>query len=469
MFSTRGKTATYLIITDNHVMRADVRGQQLLNVTQEDRPIGTTLPIAVELACGLTGKRPAQKTFVVADDFWTGVVDLDERSIYGLSGEELEQMLRYETESMSNLDPSNSRMGFVELSSVPPDTRRFWASGVPSDVLSGVAQAVRVRGGKLQLLANPIGLSSPDRSGVPWVEFTAELAGAFAAPAESGGLPRAYVTRRSATSDRWYEALETLFGGVLPEIGWQGTPEDRPDLFTGSLEALSDESSLKRWIEGVVERTTKPTGFPYIAAPQTQTSSRVIAGVGGVVALLTFLLCGAFAWTLNSEVSSMRSKIAEWSVPAIEKQSLDKLVEETNARLEELKGQEPIEAAKREKLRLLLDQRDRFAILLEAVASQSESNLVLDSMMPASSGVVLSGRAIRRDSITGLVQRLEPLVATVGWAVRPASVTGANQTTAGGPWTFTIELAEQVAKRQPETMTDPVPNQYASSPTKGDD
>ena len=98
-----GQTSTYLIITESHVMRADVRGEQLVKLTKEDRPVGTTLPIAVELACGLTGKKPAQKTYVVADDFWTGVVDLDERSIYGLAGEELEQMLRFETESLSNL------------------------------------------------------------------------------------------------------------------------------------------------------------------------------------------------------------------------------------------------------------------------------------------------------------------------------------------------------------------------------
>ena len=148
-------------------MRADVHRGQVARLTREPRPVGTTLPIAVELACSLTKKRPAQKTYVIADDFWTGVIDLDERSIYGLEGEELEQMLRFETESLSDLDPLNSRLGFVELSPVPPDTRRFWGAAVPSEVLSGVAQAVRVRGGRLELLANPIGMSSPDRSGVP--------------------------------------------------------------------------------------------------------------------------------------------------------------------------------------------------------------------------------------------------------------------------------------------------------------
>ena len=132
--------------------------------------------------------RPAVRTFVVADDFWTGVVDLDERSIYGLSGEELEQRLRKETESMSNLDPSNSRMGFVELSSVPPDTYAgIWRP------LAMSYQASHRRSSP-QLLANPalFKLTRPLRR--PWVEFTAELAGASRHP-QNRGLPRAYVTR----------------------------------------------------------------------------------------------------------------------------------------------------------------------------------------------------------------------------------------------------------------------------------
>ena len=89
MLFTGGQTSTYLIITESQVMRADARGNQLTNLTKEARPVGTTLPIAVELACGLTAKKPAQRTYVISDDFWTGVVDLDERSIYGLQEKNL--------------------------------------------------------------------------------------------------------------------------------------------------------------------------------------------------------------------------------------------------------------------------------------------------------------------------------------------------------------------------------------------
>lgn len=446
MFSFGGQNSTFLIITDREVMRADVRGGKVAQLAREARPIGTTLPIAVELACGLTGKKPAQKTYVIADDFWTGVVDLDERSIYGLEGEELEQMLRFETESLSDLDPVSSRLGFVELSSVPPDTRRFWGAAVPSEVLSGVAKAVRVRGGRLELLANPIGLSSPDRSGVPWVEFTPELAGAFAAPAESGGFPRAYVTQRSSTSDRWFEALGTLFGGDLPDMGWQTSPEDRPALYEGSLESLSDERVLERWVQGLVTRCSNPSGFPNVPAPQIPTSDKTVFRIGAAAALLMALACGGSAWTMHSRASGMNAEMARLAEPAAEKKQLDTEIKDLKKDLEELRVQAAEATAKRDNLRLLIDNGDRFAVLLRSLAEQADSNLVVDKIVPEFEGITLSGRAIRSDAVTQMVGRLEQAVAPVGWSVQPPSVTGANQTTAGGPWTFEIRLVDQQPK-----------------------
>lgn len=443
MFSFGGQNSTFLIITDREVMRADVRGDQVAGLTREPRPLGTTLPIAVELACGLTGKKPAQKTYVIANDFWTGVIDIDERSIYGLEGDDLEQMLRFETESLSDLDPTNSRLGFVELSIVPPDTRRFWGAAVPSEVLSGVAKAVRVRGGKLEFLANPIGMSSPDRSGVPWVEFTPELAGAFAAPAESGGFPRAYVTQRSLTSERWYESLSSLFGGELPGSGWQTTPEDRPRLYTGSLESLSDESVLQRWVQGLVTRAANPEGFPHVDAPQIPTSDKTLFTIGAAAALVTAIICGGLAWTINSRVSGMNDEIARLEQPANEKKQLDKSIKKLNEEIDELRVEEMEATTKRDNLRLLIDHGDRFAVLLRTIAEQADSNLVVDSITPDPNGMTLSGRAIRSDAVTRIVRQLEPAVASVGWSVRPPSVVGANQTIAGGPWTFTIELVDR--------------------------
>jgi len=475
LISFGGQNSTFLIITAGQAMRADVRGDQVVKLTREPRPVGTTLPIAVELACGLTGKKPSQKTYVIADDFWTGVIDLDERSIYGLEGDELEQMLRFETESLSDLDPMNSRLGFVELSPVPPDTRRFWGAAVPGEVLSGVAQVVRVRGGKLELLANPIGMSSPDRSGIPWVEFTPELAGAFSAPADSGGFPRAYVTKRSSTSDRWYDALTTLFGGELPPTGWQTTPADRPPLYAGSLESLSDEPVLERWVQGIVTRAANPEGFPHVLAPQIPTSDKILFRIGTAAALVITLACGTLAWTMNAHTSDMRIQIDRLAAPRAEKKRLDKVLKELKVEVEELRTEAKETTAKWDNLRLLMNQGNRFAVLLKSLADQANPNLVVDAITPKSNGMTLSGCSIRSDAVTQLAQKLEPILAPVGWSVRPASAKGSNHTTAGGPWTFTIELVDQqptapTASLQSETAIPSLLNPTnATTDRKGND
>jgi hypothetical protein len=90
-----------------------------------------------------------------------------------------------------------------------------------------------------------------------------------------------------------------------------------------------------------------------------------------------------------------------------------------------------------------MDQGDRFAVLLKSLADQANPNLVVDAITPKSNGMTLSGSSIRSDAVTQLVQKLEPILAPVGWSVRPASAKGSNQTAAGGPWTFTIQLVDQ--------------------------
>ncbi len=427
-------------------MRVDLRGDQIVAFSQEQRSVGMTLPIAVEMACGLSKKKPAQKTYVIADDFWTGVIDLDERSIYGLEGAELEQMLRFETESLSDLDPMNSRMGFVELTSVSLETRRFWGVAVPNEVLSGVARAVLTRGGKLELLAHPIGLSHPDHPGVPWIEFTPEMAGAFAAPSDTDKLPRGYVTQRSSASNRWFEVLETMFGGELPANGWQSSAADQPTLYAGTLESLDDEQVRLRWVRGLAKRVTNEGGFPYLAAPQIPTSTKAIATVGAVAALVVASICGAFAVTMKSRVSELQMQIAKLEGPTAEKKGLDKQIKELQEQVNELSVTAEQSRFRRDNLRVLVDQGDRFSVLLRALADRAESNLVVDAITPTKQGMTLSGREIRTDAVTQMVQQVEPKLAEVGWAVRPPSVTGSNQTKAGGPWVFEVELIDQRPK-----------------------
>jgi Tfp pilus assembly protein PilN len=244
-----------------------------------------------------------------------------------------------------------------------------------------------------------------------------------------------------------------MFGGKMPEKGWQTTPADRPPAYTGTLESLSDDLVLERWINGLVSRSATPSGFPHIPAPQTQTSSKTVASVGAAAALVAGLICGTLVWNMQARVSSMRAEIERLAGPADEKKRLDESIKETKSEMEELALEAEEATSKRDNLRLLVDQSNRFAVLLQALADEAESSIVLDSITSNPDGINLSGRAIRNEAATVLIRQLEPVLTQVGWAVRPPSVTGLNQTTAGGPWSFTIELTEQKPEAQQQIET----------------
>lgn len=70
-------------------------------------------------------------------------------------------MLKFETETLANLDPMTSHMGYVELSPVPPDTRRFWCVAPSVEVLVSISSEVEMRDGKLAYFGHPLGLSGP--------------------------------------------------------------------------------------------------------------------------------------------------------------------------------------------------------------------------------------------------------------------------------------------------------------------
>ncbi|MEM7560776.1 MAG: hypothetical protein AAF394_16765, partial [Planctomycetota bacterium] len=266
----------------------------------------------------------------------------------------------------------------------------------------------------------------------------------------------------------------TLFGGELPPIGWQSTPEDRPAAYTGSLESLSDDQVLQRWVQGIVTRAANPTGFPHVPAPQVPTSTKTLFRIGVAATLLMGLACGGLAWSMYSRTSEMKEQIAKLKEPQAEKKQLDEQIKGLNEALGKLRVEAKDAKAKQDNLRLLTDQSDRFSVLLQSLADQAGTNLVVDSIRPDGKGMILAGRTIRSDAVTQLVQRLETTAAQVGWYIRPPSVTGSNRTVGGGPWTFTIELIDSrptapEIDSQPEAITSLAKPTSASALREGRD
>lgn len=449
MFSSSKQSVTLLILTPTEVMRADMKGGKtpaIKSFAKAERPARTPIAAAAELAVSLIDAKPSSHTILLAEDLWSGIVDLDDRSIYGLEGDELNQMLRFETESQSDLDPMTGHLGCIELSPVPPDTRRFWCTAISSDELMGVATAISLRGGKLAFCAHPIGLASPEMIGVPWIEFSETLAGAFALGGD--GLPRASISTRSKTSDRWYQALEVNFGSELPEEGWLMPGAKPPSAYSGALQSLEVEETLQRWITSVASRLTRPDTLPVVAPIVPEASAQTLTRVGAAAVFLVAAACGShYAWSKWTE-SSIEQQIAKLKEPAEEQRKLNEDLTKLNTQITELESELDEVEVQQAELALITARSDRFSALLEYIAAGRDENLVVDEISVNTTGLQLAGRAIRSDAATNLAMHLTPRVAEIGWKVEAPSMQGSNKLVNGGPWAFTINLVDTVPQVQ---------------------
>ena len=89
-FSRSSRTITLLVLSPTEVMRVDIKtGDQpvILDLSKTDRPARTPIAAAAELAISLTETSPSQRTILLAEDLWSGIIDIDDRSIYGLEGD----------------------------------------------------------------------------------------------------------------------------------------------------------------------------------------------------------------------------------------------------------------------------------------------------------------------------------------------------------------------------------------------
>jgi len=440
MLRSPKRPITLLVITRDQVLRADGKNGNLRTFFQSDRPARTPLPAAVELAISLSKEKPAQQTIVIADEIWTGVIDVDERSIAGLEGDELDQMLRFETETLSNLDPMNSQIGILELAPVPPDTRRFWCSAIASEVLAGINAAVMLRGGKCQFCTHPAGMANPEMRGIPWVEFTENLAGAYMIGGD--GLPRASIAPRSKTSNRWYKAFELNFGSELPDEGWQLDSSAPPEAYTGNLQRIDTEEKIQHWINILASRLYHTTPIPVVAPPVPETTAAFMTQVGVIAAtVITMASVGHFLWT-KYEIQSVEQEIVSLREPRDEKLALERDIAKLTKQIAENTVSLTEQVIQRRELQLLTERSDRYADLLKQLAITCDQDIVVDDIKPSVKGIRLSGRALKSESPNMLAIALGPKALQMGWSVSPPSLTGENKLVNGGPWKFHLELAD---------------------------
>ena len=433
---------TVLVVKATEVMRAEVsfRGGRMVvdQLERTERHPDVPMVTAAEMAVGLIGSNPSMNTILMVEDIWSGILDIDDRSIFGLEGAELEQMLKFETETMSSLDPMNSFLGAVELASVPPDTRRFWCSALPNEMLKQACAMVRLRGGKLTQISSTIGLAGPNGQSA-WTEFSDSLAGAFIA--NSDGLPRASITRRSKQSDRWFRSLNSLFGGDLPSTGWLEAGAERPSVYSGTLVEFEADELVSGWVADATDRLN-PKSHPVVLPPAPGTSVKTYRTVSFAASVMMLLLCFLGYWNANAQEAAIKLEIEQLQKPADEKASMVAISKSLKSQNEKLFETYVEISGQQDAVVMLTSGRDRYSVLLRLLAQNRHPLLTVRSLELDPDGLVITGESVRNDAPNQLALAIASQLLPFGWKVSTPTITGSNQMTDRGPWKFSLKLIE---------------------------
>lgn len=458
------RLATLLVVTRSEVARADFsigNTVRLINRDRVARPESQSLTAGVELALSLNGGA-TPRAVLLTDECWTGIIDVDVRAVEGLEAPELKQMLNFESESFSGLDPMASHLGFLELARTQSESRRFWTTAISSAELNTAAEAVSLRGGKLTQIAHPLGATIPPSrdpiSGTSaWIEFTPDLAGVFSATGDSQSVSTASIVSRTSSSNRWWSSLANALDGNLPRQGWKSVGADPvPKDYTGDLYSLSEEAAWEQWLVGIGGRLTSATdSTPVVEVPAPEASAGARTRVGAVAAVAVAGLCGLHYASGSWNMASIRQQIAALEEPAEEKRKIDAERQTVEKEIGELEKTVQVIENQQAGLAQLTAHSDRFAELLRLIAAGRDENLVVDEISVHEEGLRLAGRAIRSDAATGLALHLSPRAAEIGWKVKAPTLEGENRLASGGPWQFTIDLVD----------APPTPNEYDTGRT----
>jgi len=433
---------TLILVVGSDVVRADFamgKTPRLKHLSRAVRSDLQTLPVAVELALS-DGGRPAA-TVLLTDELWSGIVDVDSRGADGLTGDELEQMLKFEAETFSDVDPMTSYLGQGMISSERNSgRRRFQVAQVDANAVAPCVAAVAMRRGRLTHVMSPLGLVEPNNA-TEWLEFSAINVAAFRR--DQGGSDAAIVPR-TASADRWWTQLGNQFGGELPQVGWIWPgAEQVPAEFAADAKLVTDDAQLEQWLLGAAARLAhEAEAAPLISVPAPETTHSTRRRIGNLATVAALVLCACHFTTSRWVQSSMESEIEQLQAPATEKADMDSQKSMLTTEIDEQKKELEKIAKQHETLARLNDAPDRFAILLSRIAEGGDENLLVEGITPNEKGIEISGRVIRSDSASRLASHLTVTAAQLGWKVEAPELDGKNQLINGGPWKFTIELTE---------------------------
>ncbi len=453
-----------LLLFNRQVVRADY-GKDLSKTAfylHETVDVESTLWDAVEQVT--SGYPPlSSRTIILSSDVWSQIVMLPKLSVAGIEPTDLEEVLKFEAETLSGIDIDEISLAWTLLG--PRDEyQQFWVSAIRKSDLEDVNKLLESVGCREIVIAHPAGLAgnlntSPSGESIEiWDDLAFHLV--------NHGAKLSFV--KQASPGHFESGSPVLFGGT-----WSEPLDGHPN-----VEWMTDEASVRCWSERVA--TNYQQRLAELAAPLIRRTKRTSVTpirhlLTGVIALAVVGFCFWHWQYVHGQNERLRQQIEQVKIPAAEKKKYDS---QLMAILEQRAQVEVEDSALGDDLKrvrfFLENQSNRFAKLLNLLIELRTDDLVIQQMGGTEEGVLLSGISLNGEAAQALAKRLRERAVTLGWAVNPARQEGQQQLTTGGPWKFEILLTDTgpfesavQPRRKPSPSSKSKPSNLGSRITHG--
>lgn len=421
-----------ILFYNRGVVRADFnRGHRgPIFKLQESVDVESTIMEAVEQV--VDGQSPiASRALVLWTDVWSQIISLPRLSISGIESEELDEILKFEAETLSGIEIDE-----VSLASIPlgrqEEMQRFWVSAIRKSDLDSVHRVLESAGCREIVVAHPAGLSGdPKSSSATSIEVWNEIA--YFLEEQSSKLVRV----KQASIDQFHPDHQILLGIDAASFEIDDEIETR---------RLADEHCFDEWAAQIarnyLQREHDQTA-PLIRLARASSGISVRYLFSGMIALAVIGFC-FWHWNyMRVHNESVVKQIVEIKKPAAEKKKYDSQLISILETRAELETEDAALGDDLKRVQFFLDnQSNRIPKLLNLLVELGAPEMAIEKIAGSDEGVSISGISLNGEAAQALAKRLREKAVPLGWAVNPARQEGQQKLTTGGPWNYEILLTD---------------------------
>lgn len=454
---------TLLLVTAERVVRADFRQGRLKGLWSEGRPAVDDLPVLVEAALRLGGRRRARRVWVLTTEVWSQSLAVLKESTRGLSPKELNRVLGFEAEPLSGYGPFEATTSHTALQA-DGYHRHYWVAQLSNWQLSQVEETLSHAGCQLAGIVHPGGLPAPllqqettdkrkqtenwQRVEI-WPDHLILLHGERGRVATQL-LPGGSRAGWQAEAEAWFvsqgeAASRSCLLAHARDLERLQLPEN-----SGELLDLGSDATLRAWLiawEAALTRGTE--NIPVIRSAPKPVSAQSQVLMSFALAAVVAAGCFALHQKTQAEVAALQ---AETNRIKDQRERFEGFEEEIKKKSDELKklttGQTEIEQNLERYEAAIFAQRARIAKLLGALAAARPDHLMIEKIEHAGGRLAIVGTSLGPESANELAVLLQREVGSLGWRVGLPRQSSGQLGNAGEPWRFRLELSDIAAAPQ---------------------